>query len=103
MVDIEYIEMNEIPDVNPEFLFSWYADVVSNYDKELGDVTVIFCSDEYLIQMNNEHLDHDYYTDIITFDYTEERIVSGDLFISLDRVKDNANTMGVLFADELHR
>jgi len=103
MVDIEYIEINEIPDVNPEFLFSWYVDVVSGYKKELGDITVIFCSDEYLLEMNREHLDHDYYTDIITFDYTEGKVVSGDLFISLDRVRDNAESEKVSFRDEVHR
>ncbi len=103
MVDIEYIEINEIPDVNPEFLFSWYTDVVSGYKKQVGDVTVIFCDDEYLLKMNREHLEHDYYTDIITFDYTEDRIVSGDLFISLDRVRENAETEGVSFQDEVHR
>jgi rRNA maturation RNase YbeY len=103
MVDIEYIELNEIPDVNPEFLFSWYTDVVTGYKKELGDITVIFCDDEYLLEMNREHLQHDYYTDIITFDYTEGSMVSGDLFISLDRVRENALSHDVAFMDELHR
>lgn len=103
MVEIEYIEINEIPDVNPEFLFSWYKDVVDQYDKDLGEVTLVFCNDEYLLEMNKEHLDHDYYTDIITFDYTEGKIVSGDLFISVDRVRDNAEEFKVDFRDELHR
>ena len=103
MVDIEYIELSEIPDVNPEFLFSWYTDIVSVYSKHLGEVTVIFCSDEYLLNMNREHLDHDYYTDIITFDYSEGDTVSGDLFISVDRVRDNAMNIGVSFQDEVHR
>ena len=53
--------------------------------------------------MNREHLDHDYYTDIITFDYSVETVVSGDLFISVDRVRDNANEMSLSFQDELHR
>src|ERR1044071_3674818 len=69
----------------------------------LGDVNVIFCSDDYLLEMNREHLDHDYYTDIITFDYSEEAVVSGDLFISVDRVSDNASGLSVSFLDELNR
>lgn len=103
MVDIEYIELTEVPDINPEFLFSWYTDVVTSFGKELGDITVVCCSDEYLLEMNREHLDHDYYTDIITFDYSEGTVVSGDLFISLDRVLDNAEQLNLLFRDELHR
>jgi probable rRNA maturation factor len=64
---------------------------------------LIFCSDEHLLQINKDHLQHDYYTDIITFDYTVEDIISGDLFISVDRVQDNADEFDVLFQDELHR
>ncbi|NOR75399.1 MAG: rRNA maturation RNase YbeY, partial [Draconibacterium sp.] len=58
--------------------------------KECGDISVIFCSDEYLLEMNKQYLSHDYYTDIITFDYVDEDIISGDLFISFDRIKENA-------------
>lgn len=103
MVEIEYIEIDEIPDVNPEFLFSWYKDVVGSYDCELGEITIVFCDDEYLLDMNREHLDHDYYTDIITFDYTDGKLVSGDLFVSVDRVRDNAEQLNIGFRDELHR
>lgn len=103
MVTIDYIDVNEVPGVNPEFLFQWYSNVVRNYSLELGDVAVVFCSDEHLLDMNKQYLDHDYYTDIITFDYTEDNVVSGDLFISVDRVSENASDLNVEFTDELHR
>lgn len=103
MVTIDYIDINEVPGVNPEFLFEWYSDVVKRYDSLLGDVSVIFCSDEHLLDMNKQYLAHDYYTDIITFDYTEGKVVSGDLFISVDRVAENANSLEIKFDDELHR
>ncbi len=103
MVEIYLEDIAEVPGVNSEFLFSWYSQVAGNECKVLGDVTVIFCSDEYLLEMNREHLDHDYYTDIITFDYTDGVVISGDLFISVDRVTDNANELKIEFQDELHR
>ena len=81
----------------------WVHLCIQKHDHEVGEITVVFCSDEYLLDMNREHLDHDYYTDIITFDYTENKLVSGDLFISLDRVKDNAKGGGTTLNDELHR
>jgi rRNA maturation RNase YbeY len=84
-------------------LFSWYTQVCSVESKVLGDVTLIFCSDDYLLEMNRTHLNHDYYTDIITFDYSEDYIVSGDLFISYDRVVDNATSFSSSVIDELHR
>lgn len=71
--------------------------------KQLGDVCFIFCGDEYLLAMNKQYLDHDYYTDIITFDYVEGKIISGDLFISIDRVNENAKEFGIEFKRELLR
>lgn len=71
--------------------------------KEVGDITVIFCSDEYLLEMNKEYLNHDYYTDIITFDYVEGNVISGDLFISVDRVRDNALQFDSTLLKELYR
>ena len=103
MVEICFEDINEVPGVNSEFLFSWYSEVLEIEGKLFGDVTVIFCSDDYLLEMNKEHLDHDYYTVIITFDYTEGNVVSGDLFISVDRVSDNAQVLKIPFVDELHR
>jgi rRNA maturation RNase YbeY len=63
----------------------------------------VFCTDDELLELNKEHLSHDYYTDIITFDFTEGKALGGDLFISVERVKDNAKTLQVSFEEELHR
>ena len=102
MVELHYIEV-EIPGLTPEFFVSWFTKVCGQERKELGDLNVIFCSDEYLLEMNRTHLKHDYYTDIITFDYCDADVVSGDLFISVDRVKENATSFSISFMDELHR
>lgn len=84
-------------------LKTWIKSVISVYGKKLGDVTYIFCSDVYLLSINRQYLQHDYYTDIITFDYVEDDIISGDLFISFDTVKSNSELFGTTFSDELHR
>jgi len=81
----------------------WIEQTVQNENKQVGEINVIFCSDEHLLKMNIEHLEHDFYTDIITFDYSEKEIVSGDLFISKDRVEDNANKFKEPFEKEIHR
>jgi probable rRNA maturation factor len=103
MVEIHTEDVAMVPGINSEFLFAWFTNVCELEHKSLGDVNVIFCSDEHLLEMNREHLDHDYYTDIITFDYSEDDTVSGDLFISIDRVADNANELDTPFLDELNR
>lgn len=102
MIEI-YFEDTEVLDVSPEFFVSWLSKVTNLEQFELGDVSLIFCSDEYLLEMNKRHLNHDYYTDIITFDYTEGNLVSGDLFISIDTVRSNADENNVLFHVELNR
>lgn len=84
----------EIPDFNPEFFGLWLSKVVGHYEKELGELSFIFCSDDYLLKMNKEHLSHDYYTDVITFNYNEGNSLSGDIFISVDRVKENSIQFG---------
>lgn len=68
-----------------------------------GEVSVIFCSDDYLLKINEQYLNHNYYTDIVTFDYVENSVISGDLFISVDRVKENASQLDVTFDEELFR
>jgi probable rRNA maturation factor len=90
-------------DLQDSKILDWYNQVSLQEDKQLGDVTIIFCSDEYLLEVNRQHLDHDYYTDIITFDYSDFPLISGDLFISIDRVKENATDFKVSFEHELHR
>ena len=72
-------------------------------DTVFGDINIIFCSDVYLLNINNEYLKHDYYTDIITFDYKNENSVSSDMFISLDRVQENSNSIKIPFNHELLR
>jgi probable rRNA maturation factor len=89
---------------NPEQVSNWIADIIEDHDQELVNLTYVFCSDEYLHQMNVEYLDHDTLTDIITFDNADmEGTIEGDIFISVDRVRDNASTHGTSFHDELHR
>lgn len=70
---------------------------------KLEELSIIFCSDEYLLDMNKKYLDHDYFTDVITFDNSKENSFSGDIFISIDRVRENAETFRQLFIDELYR
>ena len=70
-------------------LKQWITTIVENNKKEVGEISYIFCSDEQLLEINKEFLNHDYYTDIITFDYSEADVISGDLFISIERIKDN--------------
>ncbi len=77
--------------------------LVTNENKTLGDVNYILCSDAYLLDINRQYLNHDYYTDVISFDYCEDNVISGDIFISVDTVADNAKEYGVTFEKELAR
>jgi rRNA maturation RNase YbeY len=81
----------------------WIKNVIIQYHKRVGEITYIFCSDEEILRINRQYLNHDYYTDIITFDYTESDTVSGDLFISLDTVNSNAEKFGTDYREELSR
>ena len=102
IVQIHY-ENTEILELDPEFFVSWLSQVATMEKKEPGELNLIFCSDDYLLEINQKHLDHDYYTDIITFDYTQGEVLSGDLFISIDRVKDNAKSFEVETKEEILR
>lgn len=82
---------------------NWLIFVSKNENKFLGRLNVIFCSDDYLLEINKKYLSHDYYTDVITFDYSSAETVSGDLFISIDSVKSNAEYFSVPFDTELRR
>ena len=94
----------KVPDFNPEFFDLWLSKVARHYKKELGELSYVFCSDEVLLKMNIEHLNHDYFTDVITFNYNDKNSLSGDVFVSVDRVKDNAMEFGnANFFDELCR
>jgi rRNA maturation RNase YbeY len=103
MIDINFEEIEPINEVNEEFLTQWLDKVTQQENKKLGELTFIFTSDEYLLEVNKQYLEHDYYTDIITFDYCEDDYVSGDLFISIDRVKENAQINNTTFQNELNR
>ena len=81
----------------------WLKLVAGSEVRKLGDISIIFCSDPYILDVNLRYLQHDYYTDIITFDYCEGDTLSGDLFISIDSVRENAELYGTGFADELNR
>lgn len=72
-------------------------------NRTLGDISYILCSDNYLLEINRQYLNHDYFTDVITFDYSEENVISGDIFISVDTVADNAKEYNVTFEKELER
>ena len=88
---------------NPEKLNAWVVKCLSSFNKNCGEINVIFCNDDYLLSINKTYLNHDYYTDIITFDYSKAESVSGDLYVSVTRVKDNAKKLNVEFNDELYR
>lgn len=88
---------------NKHKLERWITMVIEQEGKRVGKLSYFFCDDEYLLDVNRRFLNHDTYTDIITFDYTEGDHVSGDIMISVDRVKDNALQFGVSFEQELHR
>ena len=81
----------------------WLRFVAEAEAKRIGDVNIIFCSDPYILDVNINYLGHDYYTDIITFDYVEGDVISGDLFISIDSVRENASFYGAEFLTELRR
>jgi rRNA maturation RNase YbeY len=81
----------------------WVIQSVEKENCHPGDINFIFTSDKYLLQINKDHLNHDYFTDIITFDYRIEDTISGDLFISIDRVKENSTQISTPFTEELHR
>lgn len=82
---------------------AWLKAVAVEENRRLGEISVIFCSDAYLLDMNRKYLGHDYFTDIITFDYSEGEVLSGDLFISVDTVRSNASFYSAEFDDELDR
>lgn len=97
------IQNTEMPAIDRPLLERWIVAVAAEHDRIIGALVYIFCDDERIIEVNREFLQHDYYTDIITFDYSRRKLISGDMFISLDTVASNAEQLGVDYADELHR
>ncbi|WP_299761825.1 rRNA maturation RNase YbeY [uncultured Dokdonia sp.] len=100
---IEFNNTNDFELENAESVSAWLHQVIVEEKKELGELNYIFCDDDYLHKMNVEFLDHDTLTDVISFDYTEGIVISGDVYISTERVADNAKDFKVSFSDELHR
>ena len=98
-----YAEDTELPAINQEAVAGWVREVARTYGKRVGDVSYIFCSDAKILEVNRQYLQHDYYTDIITFDYTTGNRIGGDLFISLDTVRTNAEKFHTSYNEELHR
>ena len=92
-----------MPPIKKRETTEWVKQVAATYGKKVGEVAYIFCSDEKILEVNRQYLEHDYYTDIITFDYTEGNRISGDLFISLDTVRTNAEQFEQPYERELHR
>jgi len=82
---------------------AWLEDIILSEGKKLGEISYIFCDDEYLLKVNQDYLQHDYYTDIITFDYVKGRTISGEIFVSLQRISDNASTLSREYEEELRR
>lgn len=81
----------------------WLDSIAVHYQKNLGAINFIFCDDDYILAVNRQYLQHDYFTDVITFDYCEGELLSGDVFISLDTVKSNSETFAVSYEEEFYR
>lgn len=92
-----------MPSIDERRITRWIQAVAAGYGFSVGQLNYIFCSDERELQVNRDFLGHDYYTDVITFDYSTPSTIAGDIFISLDTVRSNAEQVGVPFLDELHR
>ena len=93
----------KMPAIKRREITAWIKKVAASYNKKVGEIAYIFCDDEKILEVNREYLQHDYYTDIITFDYCEDNIISGDLFISLDTVRSNSELVAESYERELLR
>ena len=93
----------KFPKIKRRETTAWIKRVAASYGRKVGEIGYLFCDDEKILEVNREYLQHDYYTDIITFDYDEDDIISGDLVISLDTVKSNAELFHKDYDEELHR
>ena len=93
----------KMPSIKKRENTAWVKAVAASYGKRVGEIAYIFVDDEKILEVNRQYLGHDYYTDIITFDYCEGDVISGDVFISLDTVRTNAEQVGATYEEELHR
>lgn len=101
MISFNYELDFEIP--NEQLYFDWISNVIKSENKSEGEINYIFCDDDYLVEINKQYLDHDTLTDIISFDYTIGNEINGDIYVSIERVKENAVDFNVNFDDELKR
>lgn len=97
------VEGVKMPKIKKRENTAWVKAVAASYGKKVGEIAYIFVNDDKILEVNRQYLKHDYYTDIITFDYSEGDVISGDLFISLDTVRTNAEQVGATYEQELHR
>ncbi|WP_315181477.1 rRNA maturation RNase YbeY [Alloprevotella tannerae] len=102
MISYNTVNVN-MPPIKRRNNSAWVRRVAATYGKKVGEIAYIFCDDEKILEVNQQYLNHDYYTDIITFDYTEGNVLSGDLFISLDTVRTNAEQRNISYREELDR
>lgn len=101
---IQYFSENiPMPALKKQKINRWIKQTANNYEKKVGEIAYIFCNNERILEINRQYLQHDYYTDIITFDDSTDSTISGDIFISLETVKSNAEDFSVDFEEELHR
>ena len=98
-----YNQSVDLPDLDVPALTAWVQHVAATFGKTVGELTYVFCDDNYILDTNRQYLGHDYYTDIITFDYSNSRRIAGDMLISLDTVASNAQGLGVDYRRELLR
>ena len=92
-----------LPNIDQTTVTEWIGRVAESHQRVVGDINYVFCNDEEILEVNRRYLQHDYYTDIITFDYGRGNVLSGDLYISLDTVRPNAELLGKPYDEELHR
>lgn len=93
----------KMPKIRKRETSAWIKAVAASYGRKVGEIGYLFCDDEKILEVNREYLGHDYYTDIITFDYDEEDTINGDLVISLDTIRTNAEQFGKTYEEELYR
>ncbi len=97
------VEGVKMPAIKRRENSAWVKAVAATYGKKIGEIAYIFVNDKKILEVNQQYLQHDYYTDIITFDYSEGETINGDLFISLDTVRSNAKLIGTTYEQELNR
>lgn len=97
------LENVDFPAIKKRETANWIKAVAKNFNRQVGEISYLFCDDTKILEINREYLQHDYYTDIITFDYSEDKTISGDISISLDTVRSNSQKFQTAYEEELHR